>query len=153
MNQPIPGDDAVPSATWICDQSIMIKGTPENIWPWLAQMGSGRAGWYSWDWIDNWGRPSFQNIDSNLQTLSKDQAISVFTLDDFKENQFMTLRYSKKANMTWWLEPRGEKTKLSSRVRINGPKLLLDLTLGPGHFIMQYKQFVEIKKRVERMQS
>jgi hypothetical protein len=27
------------------------------VWPWLAQMGSGRAGWYAYDFIDNGGAP------------------------------------------------------------------------------------------------
>lgn len=32
------------------------------VWPWLAQLGSGRAGWYSYDWIDNDGIPSSKTI-------------------------------------------------------------------------------------------
>ncbi len=38
--------------------SIEIATSPDRVWPWLAQMGSGRAGWYSWDLIDNLGRRS-----------------------------------------------------------------------------------------------
>ena len=49
--------------------AITIDAPPEQVWPWIAQMGGGRAGWYSWDAIDNGGRrsatsilPAFQSI-------------------------------------------------------------------------------------------
>ena len=47
--------------------AITINATPESVWPWLVQMGSGRAGWYSYDWVDNDGRPSASEIVPSLQ--------------------------------------------------------------------------------------
>ena len=38
--------------------------------PWFAQMGAGRAGWYSWDLIDNGGAPSASHIMPALQTVA-----------------------------------------------------------------------------------
>jgi hypothetical protein len=46
----------------------MIDATPETIWPWLAQMGFGRAGWYSYDAIDT-SHPSAQEVIPALQEL------------------------------------------------------------------------------------
>ena len=40
------------------ERAIDIAAPPGRVWPWLAQMGFGRAGWYSWDLIDNLGRRS-----------------------------------------------------------------------------------------------
>jgi hypothetical protein len=34
-------------------RAITIEATPEQIWPWLAQWGQGRGGWYSYDWLEN----------------------------------------------------------------------------------------------------
>ena len=34
--------------------AITIEAPPARVWPWLLQMGFGRAGWYSWDHLDNW---------------------------------------------------------------------------------------------------
>ena len=52
--KPMPGDEILtdPSGT---TRAISIGAAPEQVWPWNAQMGSGRAGWYSWDAIDNGG--------------------------------------------------------------------------------------------------
>ncbi|MGO9066466.1 MAG: hypothetical protein ACLQIH_17230 [Myxococcaceae bacterium] len=38
--------------------AVTIVAPPAQVWPWLVQMGSGRAGWYSYDFVDNDGRPS-----------------------------------------------------------------------------------------------
>lgn len=48
----LPGDDVLPDAENMGTKAILIRATPEEIWPWLAQMGVGRAGMYSYDWID-----------------------------------------------------------------------------------------------------
>lgn len=42
----------------VVTHAITINASPARVWPWLAQMGAGRAGWYSYDWIDNGGDPS-----------------------------------------------------------------------------------------------
>jgi hypothetical protein len=48
----LPGDEVLPDADNMGTKAISIKATPEEIWPWIAQMGVGRAGMYSYDWID-----------------------------------------------------------------------------------------------------
>ncbi len=47
--------------------AITIDAPSEAVWPWLVQMGSGRAGWYSYDRIDNGGTPSARQIIPELQ--------------------------------------------------------------------------------------
>jgi uncharacterized protein YndB with AHSA1/START domain len=49
----LPGDDIVPVTSAQETRSITIDAPPEAIWPWLVQMGYGRAGWYSYDTLDN----------------------------------------------------------------------------------------------------
>ena len=58
----LPGDDVVQHATFNATRGVTIQARPEEIWPWVVQMGINRAGWYSYDWIDNLGRPSAQRI-------------------------------------------------------------------------------------------
>lgn len=53
----MPGDGLVPDPMIAITHAITIDAPPERIWPWLAQMGSSRGGWYSYDRIDNGGHP------------------------------------------------------------------------------------------------
>ena len=52
----LPGDDLVPDAEAIDTRGIDIAAAPDDVWPWLVQMGYGRAGWYSYDQLDQRGR-------------------------------------------------------------------------------------------------
>jgi len=54
--RPLPGDDLVPTTTAIETRGITIDAPPEAVWPWLIQMGFGRAGWYSYDQLDMRGK-------------------------------------------------------------------------------------------------
>jgi hypothetical protein len=54
-------DEDVPDAT-STTRAITIAAPPEQVWPWLVQLGYGRAGWYSYDWIDNDNLPSADRI-------------------------------------------------------------------------------------------
>ncbi len=51
LRQSLPGDDLVP-ARWQTTRGITIGAPPDEVWPWLAQMGYGRGGWYSYDWLE-----------------------------------------------------------------------------------------------------
>ena len=48
----LPGDDIVPDGANLITRGITIEASPEAVWPWLVQMGFGRAGWYSYDRLD-----------------------------------------------------------------------------------------------------
>ena len=65
----LPGDSFVHDAAGVVMHAVTIAAPPETVWPWLVQMGAGRAGWYSYDWVDNDGRPSITKIIPALQHL------------------------------------------------------------------------------------
>jgi hypothetical protein len=45
-SDPLPGDDLIPDAEVVIDRRTILDAPPERIWPWLVQLGKGRAGWY-----------------------------------------------------------------------------------------------------------
>ena len=51
--QALPGDELVPEPRLGYTRAITIKAPPESVWPWLAQMGQGRGGLYSYDGLEN----------------------------------------------------------------------------------------------------
>ena len=72
IEQGMPGDDLVDRPTFKATRAVTVEAAPEHIWPWLLQIGINRAGWYSYDWLDNLGRPSATEIIPELQDLPKE---------------------------------------------------------------------------------
>jgi hypothetical protein len=64
-----PGDALVHDPDGGATMATALPAPPERVWPWLVQMGGGRAGWYSWDWLDNNGEPSADRIVPEWQSL------------------------------------------------------------------------------------
>jgi hypothetical protein len=73
LKRAMPGDELDPNPGFLATRAITIDGTPEKIWPWLVQMGYGRAGYYGYDILENLGSdrgihsadrilPEFQNF-------------------------------------------------------------------------------------------
>jgi hypothetical protein len=48
----LPGDALLPHATMRTTHAITIDAPPHAVWPWLVQQGWGRAGWYTYRWVD-----------------------------------------------------------------------------------------------------
>jgi proline iminopeptidase len=67
---PYPGAELVPEGRRSWTTSVSIDATPEQVWPWLVQMGWARGGWYSWDLLDNTGRRSATEVHPEWQNLS-----------------------------------------------------------------------------------
>lgn len=63
----LPGDDVVADAHVELTHAIEIDAPAAAVWPYLLQMGRGRAGWYSWDALDNGGAPSAPVVVPALQ--------------------------------------------------------------------------------------
>ena len=53
VEKPLPGDGLVPNPSYTTTRAITIDASPEEVWPWLAQMGQGRGGFYSYEWLEN----------------------------------------------------------------------------------------------------
>jgi hypothetical protein len=73
---PLPGDDVLPVGADTSTMATTIDAPPADVWPWLVQMGCGRAGWYSYDRLDNGGRPSAERIVPEWQLVSAGQRLS-----------------------------------------------------------------------------
>ena len=54
----LPGDDLAPHPRSEITCAVTIRAPVAQVWPWLVQIGCQRAGWYSYDLLDNGGQPS-----------------------------------------------------------------------------------------------
>jgi hypothetical protein len=69
----MPGDELFPLAQYRSTRAITIQARPALVWPWLVQVGCGRAGFYSHDLLDNLARPSATTILPAFQHLEVGQ--------------------------------------------------------------------------------
>ncbi len=60
----LAGDAVVPNPVASETRGITIDASPDQIWPWLVQMGFGKAGWYSYDRLDMRGRSADGIVDA-----------------------------------------------------------------------------------------
>jgi len=159
----MPGDDVVEHPTFNATRAVTVKARPEQIWPWLLQIGFHRAGWYSYDWVDNLFRPSAERIVPELQHLRAGDVIpmgpggsSGLWVKDLEPDRWM-LWWDKKGYATWlWLlDPIGEgRTRLITRVRAHyrwtSPSILFSLPMDVGDIVMMRKSMLAVKRRAER---
>src|ERR1035437_6587485 len=94
----LPGDDLIPQPLGSVNHAITIQRPPHEVWPWLAQMGSGRAGWYAYDFIDNGGHhsaerilPEFQNIEAGSVFPALPGVTNVFTVVQYEPQHSLVL--------------------------------------------------------------
>jgi hypothetical protein len=53
VGRQMPGDDLLPEPDLLATRAVTVAAQSSAIWPWLVQMGSGRGGAYTYDWIEN----------------------------------------------------------------------------------------------------
>jgi hypothetical protein len=77
---PYPGAELVPEGKRPGAMAVTINALPEQVWPWLVQMGWGRGGWYSWDLLDNAGRRSATEVHPEWQHLAVGDQLQFWAL-------------------------------------------------------------------------
>lgn len=69
VNSLFPGQELIPNGLRSSTMAVTIDAPPSEVWPWLLQMGYRRAGWYSWDRLDNFGRHSAESLHPEWQSV------------------------------------------------------------------------------------
>lgn len=157
----MPGDGIIPMAA-STTRALTIDRAPHDVWPWVVQIGYGRAGWYSYDWIDNDGKPSADRIVPALQQLAPGDTIEMLPGFGPRVVEVVPGRYfvAGDAEMGTWcfaIHPTEEGSRLISRWRVDwtprgvGARFFT-LFADPGAFIMERKMLRGIKRRVEATQ-
>ena len=165
---PMPGDRLIPKPNFDAMLAVTIDATPEYIWPWLVQMGKGRGGLYSYDWIDRvfgyLDRPSAETILPQFQQLAVGDVIPVggpggFPVVEIWPHEALVLGgETDQSAWTWQLAlvPMSRhRTRLISRCRGRVPRsiksALLLMVLEPAAFIMTRKMLLGIQRRAEAL--
>jgi hypothetical protein len=161
----LPGDDLLPAARrWRATRAVTVDAAPEHVWPWLLQMGAGRAGWYSYDRIDNGGVPSARVIRPELQEIRVGDRMrftvgseDAFTVQRIEHERTLVLLEEDPDGVvvaTFTLRPVGtRRTRLVHRVQFSARLRLRNLPwvvgMEVGDFVMSRRMLVGIRERAE----
>jgi len=52
-DEPLPGDDLIQSPNLAATRAVTVRASADQVWPWIAQLGQGRGGFYSYDFLEN----------------------------------------------------------------------------------------------------
>jgi hypothetical protein len=179
---PYPGAELIPGGRRGATLATTIDAPPSRVWPWLVQMGCDRAGWYSWDRLDNAGVPSAERIHPEWQNLAVRSRLAStpsgrawFEVAALDPERFLGLRATIDLRDGRPFDPAGPRPRFyfdglwgfqltglpggRTRLVVSGyasarPRLLQGIAdvlfWEPAHWIMQRRQFANLKRRAER---
>ncbi|MDD5468885.1 MAG: SRPBCC family protein [Anaerolineales bacterium] len=170
--QPLPGDAELKTAIYQATRAVTINAPPQEVWPWIAQMGYHRAGWYGFDQFDNDGIPSATRVRPELQhpnvgDVIGEEGLTIRAIDParglilsffhpkttwvFKEGIWPKFGAS---SLVYILRPlHSRHTRLIVRMRFQAKSPSLPILWWPffevGDFLNARKQLLGIRQRVE----
>ena len=162
----LPGDELLVDPDLQSTRAISIDAPPGAVWRWLVQMGSGRGGAYTYDWIENLFGLDMHSADEILPQFQHLGVGDVLPLGPNGPSMRVEICEPGRAlafrsvDGAWvWsfsLHPEGTGTRLISRNRITPPhpsrtgRLANRLVMEPGSLIMERRMLLGIKERAER---
>jgi hypothetical protein len=168
----LPGDELVPRPVVDATRALTINASAKEIWPWMVQMGAGRGGLYSYDWLENLAGLGIHSVDRLVPELQDLKEGDVFPLDaPSGTGPTVAELVPERAIVLHFLDPRGGRSVLSwayiiDQVDEGTTRLIFRFKLDANprplwgsvyallieipHFVMERKMMLGIKDRVER---
>lgn len=155
----MPEDGRVAHPAFNATRAITIRGTPQQIWPWLVQMGFGRAGFYGYDLIENPGSgtgvhsarnilPQFQHPQTgDLEPISVAASLMFGTIEPDSVMVWRSRDVPCDGVFIWQLVPiDSQRTRLVSRIRWSYAPGVLFKALG---IFTEFADHVAVRKILE----
>ena len=161
---PMPGDDLLDKAQFVATRAISIAAPPDRVWPWLVHVGFGRAGFYSYDLLDNLGHHSTDEVLAEFQSPSVGDLAAPMTAPADDRTAFRVASIEEPSVLVWnkpdstWAwrltsDGRGS-TRLVTRLKARydpGPFLPVTvLLMEVGDFPMMRRMLRGIAERATR---
>lgn len=167
----LPGDELVPEPADVVTRAVTVDAPAARVWPWLVQLGQGRGGMYSYEWLENLFGLDMRNaeqIREEWQHLAPGDEVRLvprgrlglpegyaLTVAEVIEGRSIVLRVEPwHAVWSFHVVPHGpQRCRLISRSRSpRGSRLvwLADQAMDPVTLVMTRRMLLGIKERAER---
>jgi hypothetical protein len=170
LTRVMAGDPVIANPTHSATHALTIDAPPEDIWPWLVQMGYRRGGLYSYDWLDRLfgylDRPSANRVLPEFQQLSVSDVIPIgrgqgFPVTAIEPYRALVLSGTNDGFQWVWqfgVYPLNEgRTRLVSRGTQRFANTistwLFMRVMEPAAFIMTRRMLLGVKQRAEALKA
>jgi hypothetical protein len=163
-----PVEELLPGGHCVSTMAATLDAPPRKIFPWLLQMGYDKGGWYSWDMLDNLGKPSVDRLHPEWTQVKVGDVmygpsrLPVFEVVALEPNRFLALRtlfgrrdrQHEETDGIWAFELKeleDDGTRLIVRTiaptKFHWPNSIVDFVFWqPAHWIMQMRQFQNLER-------
>lgn len=156
VRKPLPGDELVPRPGVSSTRAISVNAPVEMVWPWLAQIGQDRGGFYSYAWLENLAGCHMRNADHVHPEWQRRTVGEVVKLHPLTGCKVAAFEPNHALVLEGWgafvVEPQDalhSRVILRSRVPRGWPTVFDVLLIELPHFIMERKMLHGIKERAE----
>jgi hypothetical protein len=165
-----PGDELLPAPASFVNRAVTVNATPEEIYPWIVQLGADKGGMYSYDWLESHvlqcRQTNANRIHAEWQNLKVGDEMKMcpdgsgpppYIIAQIVPNQAIVMGH--KENGEWvdlWqfvIIPQPDETSrliIRTRTMMTGG---LWTVIHPGVFIMERAMLLGIKARAEGMKK
>jgi len=174
VRRPLPGDELIANPKQVSTRAITITASAAQVWPWLVQLGQGRGGFYSYDWMENLAGceihtanrviPELQQVAVGDRVRLGPEGYPFYTVAGIEPERAFLLRAAAPEGQeppideTWLFyldEIAPNWTRLIVRNRRNFTRSVGNLLMWRGlveplHFIMEQRMLQGIKARAEQ---
>lgn len=162
----LPGDEIIPHPNFQATHAINIDAPPTAVWPWIAQMGRERTGYYGMDLLNNQGVPSVTFVRKDIADpavgMEMDGGYHIMEVEPQRLLLFGGFNLKKPPITTvdttslYLLETRRDgSTRLIARRRAfsyGTLAVVYNLVYEALYFLMIQQQFARLKEYAESMQ-
>ncbi len=166
----LPGDELTPDPRYFIQHAVTINAPPDSVWPWLAQMGQDRGGFYSYAWLENLFGLRLHNADRvhpEWQRIAAGDTVYATPAGWLGFDRRFGWRVAlAEPGRVLYLEnwgafvtvpAGGGRTRLTVRTRGGAPDRIQDVFLAPlglvlgepAHFIMERRMLLQIRQLAE----
>jgi hypothetical protein len=156
LSKPLPGDELVPHPGIESTRAITVNAPVEQVWPWLAQIGQDRGGFYSYEWLENLAGCRMRNADRIHPEWQHREVGQTVYLHPATGMKVATFEEGRTIVLEGWgafvVEPIDEKsTRVILRTRVPREAMLYYLLgIEIPHFVMEQRMLKGIKEQAER---
>lgn len=154
---PLPGDDQFPEDGTQILHAVTIDAPVEEVWPWLAQLGQDRGGFYSYGWLENLAGCEMNNADCIHPEWQQRELGEIVHLHPAGGLRVSVFEPGRALGLEDWgtfaLEPLGaDRNRLIARGRVppGAAAVSYAALMEIPHFLMERRMLLGIKERAER---